>query len=56
MTKRARAKVARAMALATKRAMATNGNNMDNSYGKKGGGHLTVAMMGMAQRTRPLVL
>jgi hypothetical protein len=33
--KRAMARVARAMAMATKRAMATNGDNMGNGYGKE---------------------
>jgi hypothetical protein len=45
-----------AMATATKRVMVTNGNNMGNGYGKEGGGHLTVATMGTAGRTRLLKL
>jgi hypothetical protein len=36
------------MATATKMAMATNGNNTDNGYGKEGSGRLTVATMGTA--------
>jgi hypothetical protein len=39
-----------------KRAMATDGNNRGNGYGKEGGGHLTAATMGTAQRTGPLAL
>ncbi len=46
----------RVMAQATKRAMATNGDNMGNGYGKEGGRHSTAAMMGMVQRTWPLAL
>ncbi len=67
---RARARAGRGMAMATKvvgdkkgegagnkkRAMAKGGNNTGNCYSKKGGRHSTVAMMGKAQRTRPLVL
>ncbi len=44
-----------AMAMATKKAMATNGDNTGNGYGKEGGGHSTAATMGMAQRKWPLV-
>jgi hypothetical protein len=44
------ARAARAMATATKIAIATNGDNLDDGYGKEGGGHLTAAIMGMAQR------
>jgi hypothetical protein len=50
------------MAMATKRAMVTNGNGntMDNGHGEEGGGCSTVATMlmgkGTAQRTRPLAL
>ncbi len=44
------------MAMVTKRGMATNGNNMDNGYGKEDCGHLKATMMGAAQRTMPLVL
>jgi hypothetical protein len=39
-------RVARVMAMATKRAMATYGNNMDNSYGKEGGSCSMAATMG----------
>jgi hypothetical protein len=53
------ARVAKVMAMATKRAMTTNNHTMGNSYGKEGGGHLlaaTIALgMGTARRTRPLV-
>jgi hypothetical protein len=52
--KRAMARAARVMALATKRAKATNGNNTDNGYGKEGGGRSIAAMMGTVQRTWPL--
>ncbi len=41
------------MATATKRVMATNGDNTGNGYGKEGGGRLLAAMMGMAQRDTP---
>ncbi len=54
MTKRAIARAARAMAMATKRAMVTGGNNKDNDYGKEGGGRLSAATRGTAQRTRLL--
>jgi hypothetical protein len=50
------ARVARVMAMATKRAMATDDNNMDNCYCKEGDRHLTVATRGTAQRTQPLAL
>ncbi len=50
------ARAARAMVTATKRAMATNGNNMGNGYGKEGDGHLMAVTMGMAQRTWLLAL
>ncbi len=50
----------RAMATATKRALATNHNNMGNGYSKEGGGPLMAVVMAMgmgtAQRTWPLVL
>ncbi len=46
-TKRVMARVARAMALATKRVMATNGDNRGNGYGKEGGGHSTASTMAM---------
>jgi hypothetical protein len=42
------------MATATKRAMETNDDTMDNGHGEEGGGHSMAAMMGMAQRTRLL--
>ncbi len=48
------------MAMATKWAMGTNGDNLSNGYGKDAGGQATaetMAMgMGMAQRTWPLTL
>jgi hypothetical protein len=44
------------MATATKRVMATNGNNTGNGYGKEGGRRLMAATMGMAGRTHPLAL
>ncbi len=54
------ARVARVMAMATKRAIATDGNNMGNGYGKEASGQATVATMaigmGTAQRTWPLML
>jgi hypothetical protein len=37
-----------AMPTAMKRVMATDGDNTGNGYGKEGGRHSTVAMMGMA--------
>jgi hypothetical protein len=46
----------RAMPKATKRVMATDGDSTGNGYGKEGGGHSTMVMMGMAQRTHPLAL
>ncbi len=46
----------RAMPMATKRAMATGGNNTGNGYGKEGGGRSTAATMGTARRTHPLAL
>ncbi len=49
-------RAARAMAMATKRAMATNGNNTVIGYSKEDDGHLTAATRGMVRRTRPLVL
>jgi hypothetical protein len=55
-TKRAMARTARAMATATKRVMATDGDNLDNDYCKEDDRHLTVETRGTAQRTRPLVL
>jgi hypothetical protein len=57
-TKKAMTRAAGVVAMATKRAMATNGNNKDNGYGKEGGRRLTAVtmVMGMetAQRTRLL--
>jgi hypothetical protein len=50
------ARAAREMATATKRVMATNGDNTGNGYGKEGGGRLTAAMMGTVQRTHLLAL
>jgi hypothetical protein len=48
------------MMTVTKRAMAINSNNTDNSNGKEGGGQATVATMAMergaAQRTWLLTL
>jgi hypothetical protein len=48
------------MAMATKRAMASDGNNTGNGFRKEGGRQATAATMAMgmgtAQRTRPLVL
>jgi hypothetical protein len=56
----AMARVARAMAMATKRAMATNGDNMGNGDGKEGGEQATAATiamgMGTAQRKWLLML
>ncbi len=55
-------RVAGVMATATKRAMAINGNNSGNYYGKEAGGQATAATMamgmgmGMTQRTWPLTL
>ncbi len=53
-------RVARAMGLATKRVMATNGNSMGDGYGEEGCGHLMVATivmgMGTAQWTWLFVL
>ncbi len=54
--KRAMARAARAMATATRRVMATNGDNTGNGYGEEGSGRLTVATMGTVQRTHPLAL
>ncbi len=60
MTKRGMARAARVMATATKRAMATDGDNLGNGYGKETGNQAmaaTIAMgMGTAQRTWPLML
>ncbi len=53
-------RAARVMATATKRAMATGGDNRGNGYGKEGGGQATAATMAMgmgtAQRSQPLAL
>ncbi len=54
--KRVLTAAARAMATVTKRAMATNGNNTGNGYGKEGDGHLMAATRETVQRTRPLAL
>ncbi len=56
MTKRVMAMMARVMVTATERAMVTDGNTTDNGHGKEGDGHLMVAMMGTAQKTRLLTL
>ncbi len=45
-----------AMAKAKKRAMATNGNNMGNGYGKEGGGQATGATMAMGKRMGMMVV
>jgi hypothetical protein len=50
------ARVARAMAMATKRAMSSDGDNTGNGYGEEGDGRSTAATIGMAQRTWPLAL
>ncbi len=56
----AMARVARAMAMVTKRATATGGDNTGNGDGKEGGKRATVATMAMgmgtARRTWPLML
>jgi hypothetical protein len=44
----------RAIAMATKSAMADNSDNMGNGYSIEGGRRLAAAMMGTARRTRPL--
>jgi hypothetical protein len=53
-------RVAGAMATATKRVMATNGDNLGNGYGKMADGQATAATtamgMGTTQRTWPLML
>jgi hypothetical protein len=54
--KRAMARAARAMAMATKRVMATNSDNTGNGYGKEGGGRLAAMTTGTARRTHPLAL
>ncbi len=53
--KRAMARGARAMAMATKMMMANNGNNKGNGFSKEGDRPLMVAMIGMVQ-TRALML
>jgi hypothetical protein len=54
------ARVARAMAMAMKRAMTTNGDNTGNGNGKEGGVQAMPATMAMGrgavQRTWPLTL
>jgi hypothetical protein len=50
------ARVARAMATAMKRAMATDNDNTGNGYGEEDDGRSMAATMGTAQRTWPLVL
>jgi hypothetical protein len=45
------ARAARAMAMATKRVMVTNGNNTDIGYCKEGDGCSTAATRGTVQRT-----
>jgi hypothetical protein len=55
-TKRAMARGARAMATATKRGMATNGDNTGNGHGKECGRGSTAAVMGWHKRTQPLAL
>jgi hypothetical protein len=47
------ARAARAMAMATKRVMATNGDNTGNGYGEEGGGRSLAASMGTARRDTP---
>jgi hypothetical protein len=44
------------MPMATKRVMATKGDNTGNGYGKEGGGRSTAAMIGTGRRTHPLAL
>jgi hypothetical protein len=47
----------RVILTATKRVMATDGDNTGNGYGEEGGGRSTAAAtMGTAQRTHPLAL
>ncbi len=50
------ARAARVMAMATKRAIAMDGNNTGNCYGEEGGGRLTAATRERVQRTWPLAL
>ncbi len=49
--KRVMARAARAMALATKRGVVTNGNNMGNGYSEEAGGQPMAATMAMGMRT-----
>ncbi len=49
-------RAARAMVTATKRVMATNGDNTDNGYCKEDDGCLMAVTRGMVQGTRPLRL
>jgi hypothetical protein len=44
------------MAMATKRAMVTDDDNMGNGYSEEDDGRLMAVMMGVAQRTRLLAL
>jgi hypothetical protein len=44
------------MPMATKRVMATDGDNTGNGYGEEGGGRPTAATMETARRTHPLAL
>jgi hypothetical protein len=59
-TKRAMTREKRAMAMATKRVVAKNGDNAGNGYGKEGGEQataVTIALeMGTAQRIWSIVL
>jgi hypothetical protein len=50
------ARAARAMVTATKRVMATDGDNTGNGYGEEGDGRSTAATIGTARRTGPLAL
>jgi hypothetical protein len=52
----AMARAARAMATATKRAMATDGDNTGHGYGEEDDGRSMATTMGTARRTRPLAL
>jgi hypothetical protein len=58
--KRVMARVARGMATATARVMATSGNNTGNGYSKEARGQATAVIMAMwmgtVQRTWPLML
>jgi hypothetical protein len=50
-TKRAMATDGDTVSTATKRAMATDGNNMGHSYGEEAGGQATAATMAMGMGT-----